>query len=46
LRVKRQKENWPEKGQREVQWMSRTKAARSVDDPKLGGIIRTLTKRP
>jgi 8-oxo-dGTP pyrophosphatase MutT (NUDIX family) len=29
-----------------VQWMSRTKAAKSVDVPKLGDIIRTLTKRP
>jgi 8-oxo-dGTP pyrophosphatase MutT (NUDIX family) len=46
LKVKRQKESWPEKGQREVQWMSRTKAAKSVGDRKLGDLIRTLTKRP
>jgi 8-oxo-dGTP pyrophosphatase MutT (NUDIX family) len=46
LKVKRQKEHWPEKGQREVQWMSRTKAAKSVGDPMLGNLIRTLTKRP
>jgi 8-oxo-dGTP pyrophosphatase MutT (NUDIX family) len=45
LKVKRQQESWPEKGQREVQWMSRTKAAKIVGDPKLGWIIRTLTKR-
>src|ERR1700720_1156533 len=45
LKVKRQQESWPEKGQREVQWMSRTKAARSVGDPKLGNIIRTLKRR-
>jgi ADP-ribose pyrophosphatase YjhB (NUDIX family) len=43
LKVKRQKESWPEKGQREVQWMSRTKAARSVGDRKLGDLIRLLT---
>jgi hypothetical protein len=46
LKVKRQKEHRPEKGQREVQWMSRTKAAKSVGDPMLGKLIRTLTKRP
>jgi len=46
LKVKRQKESWPEKGQREVRWMSRTKATKSVGDPKLGDIIRRLTRRP
>jgi 8-oxo-dGTP pyrophosphatase MutT (NUDIX family) len=46
LKVKRQTENWPEKGQRQVRWMSRTKATKSVGDPKLGEIIRKLTKRP
>ena len=45
LKVKRQQESWPEKGQREVQWMSRTKAAKCVGDPKLGNIIRALKKR-
>jgi 8-oxo-dGTP pyrophosphatase MutT (NUDIX family) len=46
LKVKRQQESWPEKGQRQVQWMSRTKAAKAVGDPKLGDIIRTLLTRP
>jgi 8-oxo-dGTP pyrophosphatase MutT (NUDIX family) len=46
LKVKRQQESWPEKGQREVQWMSRTKAAKVVADSKLGSIIRMLKKRP
>jgi ADP-ribose pyrophosphatase YjhB (NUDIX family) len=45
LKVKRQQESWPEKGQREVQWMSRTKAAKAVADSKLGRIIRMLKKR-
>jgi 8-oxo-dGTP pyrophosphatase MutT (NUDIX family) len=39
LKVKRQKEHWPEKDQREGQWMSRTKAAKSVGDPMLGNLI-------
>jgi 8-oxo-dGTP pyrophosphatase MutT (NUDIX family) len=46
LKVKRQEESWPEKGQRDVQWMSRTKAAKTVGDPTLADIIRTLPKRP
>jgi hypothetical protein len=47
LRIKkRQQESWAENGQREVQWTSRTKAAKAVGDPKLGNIIRMLTKRP
>jgi 8-oxo-dGTP pyrophosphatase MutT (NUDIX family) len=46
LKVKRQQESWPEKGQREVQWMSRTRAAKAVADPKLGNMIRMLKKRP
>ena len=29
-----------------MQWTSRTKAAKAVGDPKLGNIIRMLTKRP
>jgi hypothetical protein len=43
---KRQQESWAENGQREVQWTSRTKAAKAVGDPKLGNIIRMLTKPP
>jgi 8-oxo-dGTP pyrophosphatase MutT (NUDIX family) len=44
LQVKRQDESWPEKGEREVKWMSRTRAANTVRDRGLGAIIRALPK--
>jgi 8-oxo-dGTP pyrophosphatase MutT (NUDIX family) len=45
LKVKQQEENWPEKGERKVKWLSRTKAAKTVGDRALGAIIRALPKQ-
>jgi 8-oxo-dGTP pyrophosphatase MutT (NUDIX family) len=45
LEVKQQEKSWPEKGEREVMWLSRTKAAKTVGDRALGAIIRALPKR-
>jgi 8-oxo-dGTP pyrophosphatase MutT (NUDIX family) len=45
LKVRRQQESWPEKGQRRMQWLSWSKAAKTVGDPVLGQIIRMLAKR-
>jgi 8-oxo-dGTP pyrophosphatase MutT (NUDIX family) len=45
LKVERQEESWPEKGERQVKWLSRTKAAKTVEDDMLGKIIRSLPKR-
>jgi 8-oxo-dGTP pyrophosphatase MutT (NUDIX family) len=44
LKVKRQQKSWPERGEREVQWFSRTKAAKAVRESALGDIIRNLPK--
>ena len=45
LEVKRQQKRWPEKGKREVQWLSPKEAARTVQDPVLSDIIRAWHKR-
>jgi 8-oxo-dGTP pyrophosphatase MutT (NUDIX family) len=45
LKVERQEESWPEKGERQVKWLSPTKAAQTVGDSVLGTIIRSLPKR-
>jgi 8-oxo-dGTP pyrophosphatase MutT (NUDIX family) len=45
LQVKQHEENWPEKGERKVKWLSRTRAAKTVRDRGLGAIIRALPKR-
>jgi 8-oxo-dGTP pyrophosphatase MutT (NUDIX family) len=45
LKVKRQETTWLEKGERQVKWLSRAKAAKTVGDRVLGTIIRTLPKR-
>lgn len=45
LKVKRQVEDWREKGQRQVQWLSRSKAAKTVLEPVLRNLIRTLPRR-
>jgi 8-oxo-dGTP pyrophosphatase MutT (NUDIX family) len=45
MNVIKQEERWPEKGQRKRKWLSRSKAAKTVGDPALGRIIRTLRKR-
>jgi 8-oxo-dGTP pyrophosphatase MutT (NUDIX family) len=42
LKVKEQEKSWPEKSQRKVKWLSRTKAAKTVRDRALGAIIRAL----
>jgi hypothetical protein len=40
----RQHASWPEKGERKLQWLSRAKAAKTVEDRVLGTNIRTLPK--
>jgi 8-oxo-dGTP pyrophosphatase MutT (NUDIX family) len=45
LEVKRQQKRWPEKGKREVQWLSPTEAANTVQEPVLSDIIRAWQKR-
>jgi len=42
LKVKRQQKSWPERGQREIQWFSRAKAAKVVKERALGDIIRSV----
>lgn len=42
LKVKRQQKSWPERGQREIQWFSRAKAAKAVRERALSNIIRNL----
>jgi 8-oxo-dGTP pyrophosphatase MutT (NUDIX family) len=44
LKVKRQQKSWPERGEREIQWFSRAKAAKAVQESALGDIIRNLPK--
>jgi 8-oxo-dGTP pyrophosphatase MutT (NUDIX family) len=44
LEVTHQRKTWPEKGKREVQWFSRAEAARTVQEPILGKMIRDLHK--
>jgi 8-oxo-dGTP pyrophosphatase MutT (NUDIX family) len=45
LKVKRQQKRWPERGEREIQWFSRAKAARVVRERALSDIIRNLPKQ-
>jgi 8-oxo-dGTP pyrophosphatase MutT (NUDIX family) len=45
LEVTRQRKSWPEKGKREIRWLSPAKAARRVEERVLGKIIRRLAKR-
>ncbi len=44
LKVKRQEKRWPERGERDIQWFSRTKAAKVVRERALAEIIRSLPK--
>ena len=44
LKVKRQQKSWPERGEREIQWFSRAKAAKVVRESALRDIIRNLPK--
>jgi 8-oxo-dGTP pyrophosphatase MutT (NUDIX family) len=46
LEVRHQRKTWPDKGKREVQWFSPAEAAKTVTEPVLGKIIRSLQKRP
>jgi 8-oxo-dGTP pyrophosphatase MutT (NUDIX family) len=46
LKVKRQRASWPEKGERQLKWLSQTEAAEIVADRLLGTIIRTLPADP
>jgi 8-oxo-dGTP pyrophosphatase MutT (NUDIX family) len=45
LKVERHRKNWLEKGQREVAWLSPSKAAAAVEEPALASMIRSLSKR-
>jgi 8-oxo-dGTP pyrophosphatase MutT (NUDIX family) len=45
LEVKRQKEQWPEKQQRRVKWLSASKAAEKVKEPMLSKLIRQLARK-
>jgi hypothetical protein len=42
--VKRQTQEWPEKSEREVKWLSARKAAKRVNDPELGQLIKRLAR--
>jgi 8-oxo-dGTP pyrophosphatase MutT (NUDIX family) len=44
LEVKRQQKTWPEKGKREIQWLSPAAAADTVSETLLSDIIRSLEK--
>jgi 8-oxo-dGTP pyrophosphatase MutT (NUDIX family) len=45
LEVTHQQKTWPEKGKRRYRWLSPSDAARTVSEPVLGAIIRTLHKK-
>jgi 8-oxo-dGTP pyrophosphatase MutT (NUDIX family) len=45
LHVKRQSREWPEKQERKVKWLSAAKAAKKVDEPTLGELIRQLARK-
>jgi 8-oxo-dGTP pyrophosphatase MutT (NUDIX family) len=45
LEVRRQTNQWPEKRERVVKWLSASQAAEKVDEPMLGEIIRRLARR-
>jgi 8-oxo-dGTP pyrophosphatase MutT (NUDIX family) len=42
LEVRQQRRSWPEKHEREVQWLSPAQAAKAVKEPMLAKIIRRL----
>jgi 8-oxo-dGTP pyrophosphatase MutT (NUDIX family) len=44
LEVRRQCRKWPERHEREVQWLSLARAAKAVKEPMLAKIIRHLTR--
>jgi 8-oxo-dGTP pyrophosphatase MutT (NUDIX family) len=45
LQVKRQDKDWPEKDERKIKWLSATRAAEKVKEPRLGAIIRRLARQ-
>jgi 8-oxo-dGTP pyrophosphatase MutT (NUDIX family) len=45
LEVTRQKKEWPEKQQRQVKWLSASKAAEKVKDPVLSKIIQRVARK-
>lgn len=45
LKVKRQQKSWRERGEREIQWFSRAKAAKAVRISALSDIIRSLSRK-
>ncbi|MFK7869608.1 MAG: NUDIX hydrolase [Roseobacter sp.] len=45
VEVSKLQDDYPEKGQRDRQWVSRKKAARLVDEPELARIIRDFDPR-
>jgi 8-oxo-dGTP pyrophosphatase MutT (NUDIX family) len=44
LRVARQRENWPEKHERETQWFAAADAIELVSDPELGDLIAAFAR--
>jgi 8-oxo-dGTP pyrophosphatase MutT (NUDIX family) len=45
LEVKRQSKAWPEKQERQVKWLSASKAAEKVNDPVLSKLIRRIARK-
>ena len=45
LEVRRQSKRWPEKQERKVKWLSAAKAAKKVNEPTLGDLIRQLARK-
>jgi len=45
LQVRRQNKQWPEKQERVVKWLSASKAAAKVKEPKLSAIILRLARK-
>jgi len=45
LEVTHQRKSWPEKGKRDVQWFSPAEAAKTVQQPVLSEMIRSLRKK-
>jgi 8-oxo-dGTP pyrophosphatase MutT (NUDIX family) len=45
LEVKRQKKEWPERQERQVKWLSASKAAKKVKDPVLSKIIQRVARK-
>ena len=45
LEVRRQSKRWPEKQERVIKWLSASQAAKKVNEPMLGQIIRRLARK-